>query len=222
MRVKICGIRSVEDALTAISAGADAVGFLVGITHLAEDKISNEEAKKIIDYLPPFVSTVAVTHLQDIDKIVEMCEYLGVNTLQIHDYLSPENVLECKKRLPGIKLLKAIHVMQSCDEALEMSHSYENIVDAIILDSRTKDRLGGTGNVHDWNISKKIVEEISIPVILAGGLTDENVYDAVKKVNPYAVDVNSGVEMNGFKDFKKVKRFVDDSKKADLELKGLD
>ena len=81
MRAKICGINTWENARIALDCGADALGFLVGITHLAEDKIEVEDAKKIIDKLPPFVSTVAVTHLQDPKKIVEMCKYLGVTTL---------------------------------------------------------------------------------------------------------------------------------------------
>ena len=99
-----------------------------------------------------------------------------------------------------------------------MVKDFECVCDALLLDSRTKDRLGGTGITHDWNISKEIVAKSKVPVILAGGLTEKNVYDAVKKVKPFGVDVNSGVEDNGWKSYEKVLKFVEDSKTAFGEL----
>lgn len=222
MRAKICGINTWANAKIALDCGADALGFLVGITHLAEDKIELEDAKNIIRKLPPFVSTVAVTHLQDPVKIVEMCDYLGVTTLQIHDYVAPEGVLFCKENLPGVKIIKAVHVIDG-DKAgtIKMAHSFEKVADALLLDSRTAERLGGTGKTHDWNISKEIVEEMNIPVMLAGGLTDQNVYDAVMKVRPYAVDVNSGVEIDGNKDWDKVSGFILNAKKAEMDYRRM-
>jgi phosphoribosylanthranilate isomerase len=86
------------------------LGFLVGITHLAEDKISNEEAKAIIESLPPLVSPVAVTHLTDVQKIIDLIIYLGVNTLQIHDYIEPIQVKTIRENLPGVKIIKSVHV----------------------------------------------------------------------------------------------------------------
>lgn len=220
MRAKICGINTWENARIALDCGADALGFLVGITHLAEDKIEVEDAKKIIDKLPPFVSTVAVTHLQDPKKIVEMCKYLGVTTLQIHDYISPEEVAFCKEELKLVKIIKAVHVLDGDKQGtIDMAHSFEKVADALLLDSRTAERLGGTGKTHDWNISKEIVEQLNIPVMLAGGLTDQNVYDAVKKVRPYAVDVNSGVEIAGDKDWDKVYGFITNAKRAEMDYK---
>lgn len=220
MRAKICGINTWENARIALDCGADALGFLVGITHLAEDKIEVEDAKKIIDKLPPFVSTVAVTHLQDPKKIVEMCKYLGATTLQIHDYISPEEVAFCKEELKLVKIIKAVHVLDGDKQGtIDMAHSFEKVADALLLDSRTAERLGGTGKTHDWNISKEIVEQLNIPVMLAGGLTDQNVYDAVKKVRPYAVDVNSGVEIAGDKDWNKVYGFITNAKRAEMDYK---
>lgn len=217
MRTKICGIRNLADAQVAIESGANAVGFLVGITHLAEDKISKEDAKDIIAVLPPFVSTVMVTHLTDKEDIVEMAKYLHVNTIQIHDYIPPKDVLFVKDSLPFCKIIKAIHIIDE-KQALKMVEDFEGVCDALLLDSRTEDRLGGTGMTHDWNISRLIVEKSKIPVILAGGLTDNNVYDAVKKVNPYGVDVNSGVENEGWKSFDKVSKFVIEAERAYKEL----
>lgn len=218
MRTKICGIRNMLDAQTAIRAGANAVGFLVGITHLAEDKISKEDAKEIIAQLPPFVSTVMVTHLTDKNEIIDLATYLHVNTVQIHDYISPSDVLFVKERLPFCKIIKAIHIIDDKESALEMVKEFECVCDALLLDSRTKDRLGGTGITHDWNISQEIVSQSKIPVILAGGLNENNVYTAVKKVKPFGVDVNSGVEKDGWKSYEKVFKFVHDSEIAFREL----
>lgn len=221
MRTKICGINTWENAKTALDCGADALGFLVGITHLAEDKIEVVDAKKIIEKLPPFVSTVAVTHLRDPQKIIEMCKYLGVTSLQIHDYISPEEVALCRAELQGVKIIKAVHVIDG-DKfgTIETARSFEGVADALLLDSRTAERLGGTGKTHDWNISREIVERLNIPVMLAGGLTDKNVYDAVMKVKPYAVDVNSGVETDGDKDWNKVYDFISNAKKAEYDYRS--
>lgn len=213
MRAKICGIRNLDDAITAISAGANAVGFLVGITHLAEDKISKEEAKDIIEKIPPFVSKVMVTHLLDKEEITGIARFLGVDTIQIQDHIPPEDLDQLKSELPYCKIIKAIHVTDRT-EALKMLGSFERHCDAILLDSRTEDRLGGTGITHDWNISREIVEKASCPVILAGGLNGANVFDAVKQVRPYAVDVNSGVEVDGYKSFDKIKAFISNAIRA--------
>lgn len=218
MRAKICGIRNEQDARTVIQAGADAVGFLVGITHLAEDQISKQSAKEIIAGLPPFVSSVLVTHLTDASEIVRLASYLRVNTVQIHDYIPASAVDAVRRQLPCCKIIKAIHVLEEA-EALALLHEFENHCDAILLDSRTKERLGGTGKTHDWHISAKIVARSKIPVVLAGGLHPDNVYDAVRTVNPYAVDVNSGVELKGYKSYEKIRRFIDEARRAEWELK---
>jgi len=214
MRTKICGIRNFEDAAVAVKAGANAVGFLVGITHLAEDKIDNESAKEVIAGLPPFVSSVMVTHLTDKIEIVELATYLNVNTIQIHDYIPPEDVRFVRDRMSFCKIIKAVHV-SSEQESIDVARSFEDVCDALLLDSRTQDRLGGTGMVHDWNISRKIVSVSKTPVILAGGLTDDNVYDAVKKIMPFGVDVNSGVEVGGWKSPEKVRRFIVEAIRAE-------
>ncbi len=213
MKVKICGISSLEDAKVALNAGAHALGFLVGITHLAEDKISNEEAKFIIDSLPPLVSPVAVTHLTDVQKIIVLIKYLGVTTVQIHDYLEPIQLKDLRDNLPGVKIIKSVHV--EGEEAIDAAKEFEPYADAILLDSRTVNRLGGTGITHDWDISARLVKSIKKPVILAGGLTPDNVYDAVCKVKPYAVDVNSGVEdQRNQKNFSRVHLFIQEAMRA--------
>jgi phosphoribosylanthranilate isomerase len=215
MRIKICGINNIHDAKLAIKAGTDALGFLVGITHLAEDKVSNDEAKNIIKELPLFVSTVAVTHFTDYEEVINLVKFLNVTTLQIHDYIEPYKVKIISQTLPGVKIIKAIHVMD--DNSILSAKKFEPYVDAILLDSRTKDRLGGTGITHDWNISAQIVNEMNKPVILAGGLNEINVYEAVRKVKPFGVDVNSGVEINSKKDFNKICKFISEAKKSESD-----
>lgn len=207
MRTKICGIRNLADAQIAIDGGASAVGFLVGITHIAEDKITADEAKAIIQKLPPFVSTVMVTHLTDADEIIGMAQKLGVTTVQIHDYVEPDIAKQIKDELRIVKTIKAIPVVDKVD-ALEMTHAFQGFCDALLLDSVSPGRIGGTGEIHDWKISREIVEASELPVFLAGGLKPENVGEAVRAVRPFGVDVNSGVEVDGFKDLNRVKAFV--------------
>ncbi|MCL2466578.1 MAG: phosphoribosylanthranilate isomerase [Micrococcales bacterium] len=214
MRVKICGIRNSEDAGIALRAGADAVGFLVGMTHLAEDKVDPDCARSIIGSLPPFVSRVLVTHLTDESEIVDLAASLRVDTVQIHDYVPPESVARIRTCLPACKVIKAVHVVTEA-ETLQMMRDFEPVSDALLLDSRTVDRLGGTGLVHDWTISAQVVRLAQVPVILAGGLTDQNVYDAVAQTRPFGVDVNSGVEVDGWKDFDKVQTFVSEARRAE-------
>ena len=212
MRVKVCGITSLEEAELCVNAGADALGFLVGITHLAEDKIDKEDARDIIKRIPPYISTVAVTHLIDADEVIKLCRFLSVSTVQIHNSMSVSEIKKIREKLPATKIIKTFHI----DSHLSMDElsRYVGIADAFLLDTRTETRLGGTGLTHDWNVSSEIVRTVDAPFILAGGLTPKNLKDALQTVFPlFGVDVNSGVETNGKKDFEKVKDFIDEAKK---------
>lgn len=207
MKVKICGIRNESDAITAIDAGANALGFLIGLTHKAEDGISVEAAKKIIYNMPPFVSSTMVTHLTDANEIVDIAREINVTTIQIHDYVEPNVLVQIRASLPGVKLIKTIPVITE-NNALELMTEFQNFSDALLLDTVTNERIGGTGKTHDWSISRRIVDSAHIPVILAGGLNPLNIADAIQKVSPYGVDVNSGVEVNGNKDILLTRAFV--------------
>jgi phosphoribosylanthranilate isomerase len=212
---KICGIQTLEEAQMALDAGATTLGFLVGLTHKAEDEISAELAAEIITQLPQNIDKVMVTHLLDAAEIATIADELGVTVIQIHDDLDDAGIKTLKAKLPHIKLIKAVHVMG--EDAVAHAKHYDNMpeLDALLLDSRTHDRLGGTGLTHDWNISKAIVDACEKPVWLAGGLGDHNVADAVKKVRPAGVDVNSGVEdATGAKDLQKVQGFIQNAKTA--------
>jgi phosphoribosylanthranilate isomerase len=207
IRVKACGIRNKKDANACIASGVDALGFLMGITHKAEDEIMVEDARDIISKLPPFISAVAVTHLTDINKIASIVKGSGANTLQLQGDIRNDSITFLRNMLPGIKIIKCVHVkgISSLDDAI----AAQGYVDAIILDTKTEDRLGGTGLTHDWAISKEIVKKVNKPVILAGGLNPCNVSDAIKIVAPFAVDANSGLDdKDGNKDKSLVCEFV--------------
>lgn len=207
MRVKICGLRSRADLQVVLAAGADAVGFILGARHRTEDEVSPASAAALVAALPPFVSSVVVTHQQQAGAILPLVHQVAPTTLQLQDAISPTEMALLRAALPGTKLIKAIHVMgpDAIDEALAI----EPFVDGLLLDSRTADRIGGTGLPHDWTISRQIVERTAKPVILAGGLTPANLAQALRAVGPAAVDVNSGVEDGaGQKDPARVGAFV--------------
>ncbi len=192
MKVKICGITDLEDALLALHYGADALGFLIGLDYPSEDTVTKEFARETIAKLPPFVSSVLVTHKTDLKTIIDLSKYIGCTTVQLHGPVKAEDIPRLRANLGSIKLIKAVHV--SNKEAIKRALNYADYVDAILLDSNVGERIGGTGMTHDWSISREIVDTVPTPVILAGGLNPKNVAEAIKIVNPYGVDVNTGVD----------------------------
>jgi len=206
VKVKICGIKRTEDALAAVRFGADAIGLLVGQRHAATDFITADEATAIVKALPPFCSSVLVTHLDRAEEIVPLARSIGVTTIQLHGDSSPEDARAIRENLPHLKLIKAVHVTDA--ESIEVARRYADSVDAILLDTVNvaTDQVGGTGMTHDWGISRRIVETAGLPVILAGGLNPDNVTAAIEAVRPFGVDVNSGTKgPDGFKDMAKLR-----------------
>lgn len=212
MRVKICGTATFADLDCAVAAGADAVGFLMGITHVTQDAVTPETAAAMVATLPPFIVPVAVTHLTKPSDLIRIVELSRCTTLQIQDMVTPDDIAEVREVLPYLRIMKAVHVMD--ESAIATAKYFSDTADAILLDTRTADRIGGTGITHDWNISAKIVKECSCPVILAGGLTPENVTEAIIRVRPYAVDVHTGVKKNGVRDAEQTRAFVTNARTA--------
>lgn len=212
MRVKICGTATFADLDCAVAAGADAVGFLMGITHVTQDAVTPETAAAMVATLPPFIVPVAVTHLTKPSDLIRIVELSRCTTLQIQDMVTPDDIAEVREALPYLRIMKAVHVMD--ESAIATAKYFSDTADAILLDTRTADRIGGTGITHDWNISAKIVKECSCPVILAGGLTPENVTEAITRVRPYAVDVHTGVKKNGVRDAERTRAFVANARTA--------
>jgi phosphoribosylanthranilate isomerase len=209
-RVKICCIASIDEARLVIRYGASAVG-LVSEMPSGPGPIPEELIEEIVATIPPGVSSFLLTSKQDVDSIIEQQRRTKVNTIQLVDRLLYGTHTDLKKALPGISIVQVIHVksQESVKEAVDVSEK----VNAILLDSGNQSlkikELGGTGRVHDWEISKRIVESVNVPVFLAGGLKSENVSDAVKKVKPFGVDVCSGVRTNGKLDEIKLKGFFE-------------
>jgi len=210
VKVKICGVTNLQDALAAISFGADAVGFLVGQVHYSTGIfITPQQASDIVAALPPFCSAVLVTHLARPPDVIRAARIANVSTLQLHGDTSAPEAIRIKQQLPYIKTYKAVHVLG--ENAISHAQRYVGAVDGIVLDTAITEtgQIGGTGKTHDWRISHKIVRSVPLPVILAGGLNPDNVAEAIETVRPFAVDVNSGVShSDGSKDLQKLKLFI--------------
>ncbi len=213
-RIKISGILTKGGALISSSLGADAIGLLVGNEIKIQKRIIDlERAREIINALPPSVLPVIKTVSRDINETLKVCKYLQPPAVQVIPDVKAEKIEEFRKSFRRMIIIKVIPVVG--ESSIKLAKEYERYVDAILLDTKGEKRVGGTGKVHDWNISAKIVESCSKPVILAGGLTPENVEKAIRKVKPYGVDAESCFEKApGEKDFSKIKRFIINARKA--------
>jgi phosphoribosylanthranilate isomerase len=208
-RIKICCISSIEEAKLAISYSASAIG-LVGYMPSGPGVIEDALILKIARSVPPPIGTFLLTSETSAEKIIKHHKDTRTNTIQIVDALQAGTYQQLREAMPAIKLVQVIHVIneKSVDEAVEISVH----VDAILLDSgnpnlQTKE-LGGTGKTHNWDLSRQIRDNIKIPVFLAGGLKPENVRQAIDAVEPYGIDVCSGVRTNGNLDEKKLEIFM--------------
>jgi len=213
-RVKICGLTREEDLTVAVAAGVDAVGFLVGVPSSPRN-LTLERAEMLISQVPIFVDNVVVTTPKSVEWLVEVCKRLKPTAIQIHGKEQLDSS-EIRKKIKDAQLIKTVYVEDSLNKIAIIEDS--KMFDAILLDSFRKGQYGGTGKVHDWTLSKQIKEAVApVPIILAGGLNHENIKEAILKVQPYAVDVASGVELSpGVKDHEKVRMFVENAKKIKI------
>jgi phosphoribosylanthranilate isomerase len=208
-RVKICCIASVEEAWMAIGAGASAVG-LVSAMPSGPGPIPEDLIAEIAATIPPGVSSFLLTCLQDAASIIDQQRRLGVNTIQICDRLTEGSYRDLREALPGVSLVQVVHVTgpEAVDEAVAVAPN----VDAVLLDSGNQSlaikELGGTGRTHDWSLSRKIREAIEAPLFLAGGLNPANVAAAIREVQPFGIDVCSGLRTEGKLDRVKLEAFV--------------
>lgn len=204
-RIKICGITNAEDAVAAVKYGADALGFV--FYSESPRSITPDDARSIVSSLPVFVTTVGVFVDEAEKKIEEISSHVGLNAIQLHGS-EPPGYFNFSR-----KVIKAIRVKDLSD--LAPLNLYQN-VSAFLLDTYAPDKFGGTGHVFNWEIAieaKKFGD-----IILAGGLTPDNITEAVQMVQPYGVDVSSGVEgsIKGRKDHNKLKVFIERAKRASM------
>ena len=213
IKVKICGITSNEDLVTAVEAGADAVGFVVNVPSSPRN-LTLGEAERLMKNTPVFVKNVVVTVPKRLSELIEIYERLKPDILQVHGHNLSGSVI--REKLANTRLIRAIQVKSN--HAVGEAVKAANTFDAILVDSFVADKFGGTGKVHDWELSKRVRQKVHPkPLILAGGLNPENVQDAVRVVKPYAVDVSSGVESQlGIKDSKKVFEFIKNAKEVEI------
>ena len=201
--VKICGITNVEDGLAAVEAGADALGFI--FYQKSPRYVPIEKAAMVIRDLPAPIVKVGVFVDADEDTVYRAIRECGLNLLQFHGGESPEYCLQF-----GLMSMKAFQVR----DAQSLSRLPDFKTDAWLLDAYSPDKLGGTGEKFNWDLAIE-ARKLGRPIFLAGGLTPDNVAKAVRHVDPYAVDVSSGVEASpGKKDHGKVKAFIDAAKGA--------
>jgi phosphoribosylanthranilate isomerase len=200
---------SIDEALLAIDAGADALG-LVSAMPSGPGPISEALIAEIASHVPPPVATFLLTCLQDPDQIITQQRRCRTNTIQLCDSIETDAYRKLRDALPGVSIVQVIHVMgeTSIREAVDVSPH----VNALLLDSGNPTlpvkELGGTGRRHDWSISRRIVESVGVPVFLAGGLRPDNVAEAIHTARPFGVDLCGGVRTAGQLDPAKLAAFV--------------
>ncbi len=207
-RVKICCISNVQEAQLAVQYGADALG-LVGPMPSGPGTLTNNAIAQIVPGIPPPVASFLLTSETRAEAIIAHHKKVHTNTLQLVDALSEGTYADIRAALPAVKLVQVIHVLDegSVEEAVRVSES----VDALLLDSGNPSlkikELGGTGRTHDWSLSRRIVEQARAPVFLAGGLNAQNVRQAIEAVQPFGIDLCSGVRTDGQLDEAKLAAF---------------
>lgn len=207
-RVKICGLRRERDMRVAAAAGADAVGFITDVSVDTPREVDPAWAAALAESAPPFVTTVAVTMPETVDDAVDLVELIHPDAIQIHADFTPDQVRDLGDRT-NVDVFVAIDV----DET-ERAHELEGVADALLVDSLTEEGAGGSGETHDWDATRELVMELSTPIVLAGGLTPDNVAEAIATVKPMAVDVASGVEIpggDGAKDDRAIREFIENA-----------
>ena len=202
-RAKICGITREADLRAAVDAGADAVGIICDVPVDTPREVSPECAADLAAAVPPFVTSVLVTIPDSAAAGADLVERVGPDAIQEHGSLSPAAVDDLGAAVDA-------DVVKSIDAAEpERAAEYDGVTDALLVDSVDADGGGGTGETHDWERTREATADLDAPVVLAGGLTPDNVVEAVRTVDPFAVDVASGVEVTGgVKDHDAVRAFV--------------
>ncbi len=215
MKVQIYTMQSVKEALDIAALGVDHLGLTPSYSGLPGE-INFRTAREIVEEVGDKAVCVALTVETNIQEILKMVRAVQPDILHLcglENTFLPEEVLELRNEIPDMPIMQAVSV--AGDDALETAFLYQDVADYLILDTQAPDiaGIGASGEIHDWNVSKKIVEELDTPIILAGGLSPENVTEAIQIVKPWAVDslthTNHYLPDGGFqKDIEKIHKFV--------------
>jgi phosphoribosylanthranilate isomerase len=218
MWVKICGTTNLGDAILAVNAGADAVGFVFGES---KRRVTPEQVATITRELPEKVEKIGVIVNETPQRVAEIVRIAGLTGVQLQGDETPEFTSELKRL--GLRLLvKTVQASTGVDMLASRIEQYGSIVDAILLDSGSPAERGGTGKRFAWKDAALQIASVSVPVIVAGGLNPENVEEAIMTLRPWGVDVVTGVEREpGKKDPEKIVAFINAARRADKKVLAL-
>jgi len=215
--IKICANTSLEDALIAAEAGADAVGFVFAPS---PRRVTREQVAAIVPHLPAKIEKIGVFVDATVEEIVATVEISGLTGVQLHSEMTAEATAKLRTRFgSGLRILRVVHFDDDAPERADFA-AQDASVDAILIDSRTATAVGGTGKAYDWNLAGKSLFQSPGArelhhLIAAGGLTPANVAKAIATLDPWGVDVVSGVEVApGRKDAAKVRAFIENARAA--------
>lgn len=225
--IQIYAFTDVRAALQAVELGVDQLGLVAGDYGIVNAELSFERAAQIVRAVGRQATSVALTMADDPSEILRMISQVQPDIVHISSdpqLVGVDGLLELRRGLgASVKLMKAIPV--SGPESIDLARKFAPLCDFLLLDSKVAGLpgVGATGVTHDWSISRKIVDEISVPVILAGGLDPDNVQEAIALVNPWGVDSNTGTNLAGDpvrKDPERIARFVTEARKSDRARDG--
>ncbi|MCL7417139.1 MAG: phosphoribosylanthranilate isomerase [Halalkalicoccus sp.] len=212
-RVKVCGHTREADVTASVERGADAIGVISGVPVDSPRAVDAERAADLLDGVPPFVTGVLVTMPETPGEAIGLVERVRPDVLQIHGRFSPADLKEVREAISR-PVIKSVDASDS-----QQAHEFDAIADALLVDSTDVSGAGGTGRAHDWERTRELADDLDSPVVLAGGLTPENVAEAVEVAGPFGVDVASGVESEGgLKDHDRVERFIGQAKGTRSEV----
>ena len=203
VRVKVCGVTTPEDLRAVERAGADAIGFIADVPVDTPRSVTLDDAAGLVDATPPFLTTTLVTMPDSAASATAAVDAVGPDAIQVHGDLPAGDLRSLRESVPA----RVIAAVDAADP--DRVRAVAPAVDAVLMDSVDESGAGGTGETHDWAATAEVAAGVDAPVVLAGGLTPDNVAEAVETVRPFAVDVASGVERTGGrKDHDAVDAFV--------------
>ena len=227
MIIQIYAFTDAKTAVAAVELGVNNIGFIAGKYGIVHGELSFNEARKIVVSLPQEATSIAITMSEDVEEILRMASEVKPDIVHVStdvDCVGIEGMRELRSRLNAdVRLMKAISVED--EKSILLSQQFAAVSDLLLLDTKRSGfpGVGATGFTHDWDISRRIVESVDIPVILAGGLTAENVCAAIREIHPWGVDSNTSTNLQGSfveKDLSRIAAFVDAIKKCENAAEG--